>query len=360
MMVRGGEPGQNQYLLDNVPLTYVNHLGGFLSVFNPDMINSVDFYKGNFPARQGGKLSSIVDITQREGNISKHQGSFSVGVTDLSFTFEGPLANNKISYIVTARKTLTDALLGLVSAVADGNDAIVAYGFHDINAKLNWKPDDRNSLSLNLYQGDDYLNHWTKPWKMRNEERNHFNQQWGNWLISGRWNRVINPRLYAENILSYSRYRNKTGLNYRYKEDGVTKKLENLNRASVNDFSFRSAWKYAFLKNWNIEFGGQISNLIYEPNYNYLSTSSTPAIGDKYKATESAVYIDNKISLTPELVIQPSIRLTGFSNNSTHFIEPEPRINMTYSPNQNQSLNLNYMRVSQSSHLVFAQSELLK
>ena len=127
MMVRGGEPGQNQYLLDNVPLIYVNHLGGFLSVFNPDMINSVNFYKGNFPARQGGKLSSIVDITQREGNISKHQGSFSVGITDLSFTFEGPLANKKLSYIVTARKTVTDALLGLISVLAKENDAIVAY-----------------------------------------------------------------------------------------------------------------------------------------------------------------------------------------------------------------------------------------
>ena len=266
MMVRGGEPGQNLYLLDNVPLIYVNHLGGFLSVFNPDMINSVDFYKGNFPARQGGKLSSIVDITQREGNTAKHQGSFSLGVTDVSFTFEGPLRNKKISYIVTARKTLIDALFGIVSTVANGNDAIVAYGFHDINAKLNWKPDERNNLSLNLYQGDDYLNYWTKPWKMKNDEHSHFNQQWGNWLVSGRWNRVFSPRLYAENIVSYSRYRNKTGLDYSYKEDGVAKKLETLNRASVNDFSFRSAWKYSFLKNWNMEFGGQISNLIYEPN----------------------------------------------------------------------------------------------
>lgn len=360
MMVRGGEPGQNLYLLDNVPLIYVNHLGGFLSVFNPDMINSVDFYKGNFPARQGGKLSSIVDITQREGNISKHQGSFSLGVTDVSFTFEGPLRNKKISYIVTARKTLIDALFGLVSTVADGNDAIVAYGFHDINAKLNWKPDERNNLSLNLYQGDDYLNYWTKPWKMKNDERSHFNQQWGNWLVSGRWNRVFSPRLYAENILSYSRYRNKTGLDYSYKEDGVTKKLETLNRASVNDLSFRSAWKYSFLKNWNMEFGGQISNLIYEPNYNYLSSSSTPAIGDKFNAVESAVYLDNKINLMPGLLLQPSLRLSSFNNNGKTFIEPEPRVNISCSPNQNQSFNLNYMRVSQNSHLVFAQSELLK
>jgi hypothetical protein len=360
MMVRGGEPGQNQYLLDNVPLTYINHLGGLFSVFNPDMINSVDFYKGNFPARHGGKLSSIVDITQREGDVSKHQGSFSLGVTDAAFTFEGPLANQKMSYIITARKTLTDALLGGLSIVMPENDAIVAYGFHDINAKLSWKPDNKNNLSLNLYQGDDYLNYWTKPWKMENDERSHINQQWGNWLVSGRWNRVFSSKLYAENILSFSRYRNKSGQNYSYKEDTVTKRIETLNRASVNDFSFRSAWKYSFSTNWNMEFGAHAGYLVYEPNYNYLSTSTTPIISDIFNSIESAVYLDNKIKLSPKLLFQPSFRITNFSNNGENFFEIEPRVNLSYKLTDNHSLNLNYMRVSQNSHLVFAQTEMLK
>jgi len=360
MMVRGGEPGQNQYLLDNVPLTYINHLGGLFSVFNPDMINSVDFYKGNFPARHGGKLSSIVDITQREGDVSKHQGSFSLGVTDAAFAFEGPLANQKMSYIITARKTLTDALLGGLSIVMPENDAIVAYGFHDINAKLSWKPDNKNNLSLNLYQGDDYLNYWTKPWKMENDERSHINQQWGNWLVSGRWNRIVSSRLYAENILSFSRYRNKSGQKYSYKEEEQQKTSETLNRASVNDFSFRSAWKYSLSTNWNMEFGAHAGYLVYEPNYNYLSTSTTPTISDIFNSIESAVYLDNKIKLSPNLLFQPSVRLTNFSNNGKNFFELEPRVNLSYKLTDNQSLNLNYMRVSQNSHLVFAQTELLK
>lgn len=360
MMVRGGEPGQNQYLLDNVPLIYVNHLGGLMSVFNPDMINSVDFYKGNFPARQGGKLSSIVDITQREGDISKHQGSFSLGLTDAAFTFEGPLANKKMSYMVTARKTLVDALLAGATTLVDENYAIVAYGFHDINAKLSWKPNERNNLSLNLYQGDDYLNYWTKPWKMHNDEKSHINQQWGNWLVSGRWSRVISSKLYAENILSYSRYRNKSGQEYSYKEENITKEIETINMASVKDFSLRSAWKYSFLKNWDIDFGGHVGSLIYEPNYNYLSTSTNPQIGDIYRSIESAVYIDNKIRLFSDITLQPSLRISNFSNNGENFWEFEPRINFSYKLNTNHSLNLNYMRVSQNSHLVFAQTELLK
>jgi len=360
MMVRGGEPGQNQYLLDNVPLIYVNHLGGFLSVFNPDMINSVDFYKGNFPARQGGKLSSIVDITQREGDISKHRGSISLGITDASFTFEGPLANKKMSYIITARKTLIDGLMAGLTTVIDENYAIVAYGFHDINAKLTWKPDNKNNLSLNLYQGDDYLNYWTKPWKISKNESSHINQQWGNWLVSGRWNRVFGPKLYAENIISFSRYRNKSGQQYGYEDNAVKKKIETKNMASVNDFSLRSAWKYSFLKNWNIEFGGQASYLVYEPNYNYLSTAVTPVIGNVFRAIESALYLDNKIRILPGLMFQPALRLNNFTNNGENFTEVEPRLNLSYKLNSNQSLNINYMRVSQSSHLIFAQSEILK
>jgi len=360
MMVRGGAPGQNQYLLDNVPLIYVNHLGGLMSVFNPDMINSVDFYKGNFPARHGGKLSSIVDITQREGDISKHQGSFSLGLTDASLTFEGPLANKKMSYIVTARKTLIDGLLAGFSTISDGNNVIVAYGFHDINAKLSWKPDEKNNLSFNLYQGDDYLNYWTKPWKMHNGEKSHINQQWGNWLMSGRWNRVFSSKLYAESILSYSRYRNKSGLKYSYKEAEINKEIEIMNQSSVNDFSIRTAWKYSFLKNWNMEFGGHVGYIVYEPNYNYLSSSSIPAIGDIYHSVESSIYLDNIIKLFSGLLLQPSLRINNFSNSGESFLEIEPRVNLSYKINSNQSLNINYMRVSQNSHLVFAQTELLK
>ena len=186
--------------------------------------------------------------------------------------------DKNMSYIVTARKTLFDALLAGASIISDANYNIVAYGFHDINAKISWKPTDKDNLSLNLYQGDDYLNFWTKPWKMKNDESSHIYSKWGNWLASGRWNRVLSSKLYTENIVSFSRYRNKSGQKFGFTENNIAKEIEWANMASVNDISLRSAWKYAFLKNWNIEFGGQSSYLMYEPNYNYLSTSTTPAL----------------------------------------------------------------------------------
>jgi len=179
-------------------------------------------------------------------------------------------------------------------------------------------------------------------------------------LVSGRWNRVFSSKLYAENILSFSRYRNKSGQDYSYKEAEVKKSISTLNRASVNDFSLRSAWKYALSTNWNMEFGAHAGYLVYEPNYNYLSTSTTPVLSNKYNSIESDVFFDNKINLSSKLMFQPSLRITNFLNNGENFFELEPRINLTYKFNTNHSMNLNYMRVSQNSHLVFAQTEILK
>lgn len=360
ILVRGGDAGQNHYLLDNVPLIYVNHLGGFTSVFNPDMINSVDFYKGNFPAKYGGKLSSIVEITQREGDVSKHQGSFSIGLTDASFSFEGPAFRSKGSYMITARKTLTELLMMGFTALSDGNNAIAGYGFHDINAKLTWKPDTKNSLQLNVYTGDDYLNYTLKWWaKFGNKnERNHIRQQWGNWLLSANWKRAFDGGWHVENILSFSHYRNINSLNYKNKTDKIY--LENLDRASVQDFSWRSAVKYSPMKNWDMAFGGQASYLVHEPVYIYRSASNLPTQRNLFHTIETALYLDNKIKLTPRFLLQPSLRVNGYFNDDYRLPRFEPRLNIQFKASNNHYLNANYMSVSQNSHLVFTQSSILK
>jgi len=359
MLVRGGDPGQNHYLLDNVPLIYVNHLGGFTSVFNPDMINQIDFYKGNFPARYGGKLSSIVDISQREGDISKRKGSYSIGISDASFTIEGPLAKGNASYIVTARKTLIDALMAIGTGLSEGNNNILAYGFHDINAKISWKVNTMNSLSMNFYQGDDYLNSWAKKNKMNPNESSHLTQQWGNWLVSGRWYRVLGSKGNVENILSFTRYRNFEKQRFGFDVNGSEQQIKKLDRSSVQDFSWRSGWNYRLFKKWKMNFGGQLSSLLFEPSFIYRSYSSTPVIRQLQHSYESSFYLDNTIDITPSLQIQPSLRFTDYLNEDTHFDSFEPRLNLKYKISTNNFLNFNYMIVSQNSHLIFSKGIIL-
>lgn len=360
ILVRGGEPGQNLYLLDNVPLTYVNHLGGFTSVFNPDMINSVDLYKSNFPARQGGKLSSIVDITQREGDVSKPKGSFSIGIIDATLTLEGPLANKKMSYLITARKTLYDAVMAATSYYAPESDGVLTYGFHDINAKLTWKPDNVNVFGLNFYQGSDYINIWSKKDEKKPDDKNHILQAWGNVMVAGRWKRVFSSKLHAENILSASKYNNGLKQQYSFKENDSIYNYKVAYRTSVTDISFRSNWKYELLRNWNVEFGGLASSLSYEPSYYFSTYDADNKPREIFRSFESALYLENKIQLFSRILFQPSIRFVHYLNDGNKFDAWEPRLSLGYKISGSQNLSLNYQRITQNSHLVFAQGAFFK
>jgi hypothetical protein len=360
MMVRGGEPGQNLYLIDNVPLIYVNHLGGFMSVFNPDIINTVDLFKGNFPPKFGGKLSSIVDITQREGDYAKHQGSFSIGITDATFTFEGPLLNSEVSYIFSARKTFFDPAIALFTSLSDHNNSIMSYGFHDFNAKVTWKKGAKNLISFNIYQGDDYLNFWSKPEYNPENETSHALQVWGNWLASIRWNSVINENLYTENILSYNRYRNTNKQNWGYEKDTIKLSSENENRSSVEDFSLKSFWKTSLSRLWELEFGGQLSYFVHEPNFIFNSLSTASEISNLKTSVEGSLFVDNNISISEIVKIKPSLRVVSYLIEDYTNLYIEPRMSLTFNFKHGHSFNLNYMKVSQTSHLFFTQSNLIK
>ena len=215
MLVRGGNPGENLYLLDNVPLIYVNHLGGFMSVFNSEMINTMDIYKGGFPARFGGKLSSIVDLTAKKGDPSRLKGNLSVGLTDLAFAIEGPGGLKNSSFIVTGRKTFTELLLYALSEISKGTGAQefnLIYGFHDINAKYTWSPDAKNSFAFNVYEGDDYMSIWKNKNENGDIERNSVGNIWGNLLVSGQWNSAVSSKLFMANTLSFTQYRLKNNM----------------------------------------------------------------------------------------------------------------------------------------------------
>jgi len=355
MLVRGGDPGQNLYLFDNVPVIYVNHLGGFMSVFNPDIINNIDVFKGGFPSRYGGKLSSVVDITQKEGDNSEIKGSVGIGITDASFTVEGPLKIENTTFILTGRKTLVDPLLALASYLSDGSNYIISYGFHDINGKLTWKPDEKNSFSFNIYQGDDYLNYWST----NSTEKYRFGNVWGNWLVSARWNSMISSKLYISNSISFTRYRLKEFMKYSMTDITDTVKFNSKYESSVQDISYRSAWKYNASKNLTVDFGIQSSLLKFVPNETFLSNLNIQRSFDKINSLESTLYADNKIVFfnTHSAVI--GMRVVNYLTKGYSAFSFEPRLNLNFTINSNNILNITYMRVSQFSHLVFTTGSIM-
>jgi hypothetical protein len=359
LLVRGGDPGQNLYLFDNVPVIYVNHLGGLLSVFNPDIINSIDLYKGGFPARFGGRLSSVVDITQREGDRTRLKGSLGIGVTDLSFSIEGPTKLKNSSFILTGRKTLTDPLMYLFTRLSDANDFIMGYGFHDLNGKFTWRPDDRNSLHLNLYQGDDYLNYWTEHKTSAGHDNSGMHNVWGNWLASGRWNRVLSPRIFMTNTLSYSRYRLSFSQSYS-ETDSIKRPIFDWKYlSSVTDFTLRSILKVQVLKGWSLETGLQASMLNHIPNFTEQSNLVMQPARETIRAFESALYLDNKITISDRLEANLGLRTIYYSTDAFSSLSIEPRARLNFNMTPDQMVHLSYQRVTQNEQLLFTAGSIM-
>lgn len=147
--VRGGGPDQNLILLDGVPVYNASHLFGFFSVFNADAISRVELLKGGFPARYGGRLSSVIDISMKEGNMKEFHGEGGIGLVASRLTLEGPIKKNVSSFIISGRRTYLGELIGLFAE----ND--LNYYFYDLNGKLNYKVSERDHLYLSAYTGDD-------------------------------------------------------------------------------------------------------------------------------------------------------------------------------------------------------------
>jgi hypothetical protein len=356
--VRGGAPGENLYLIDNVPLIYVNHLGGFTSVFNPDMINNVEVYKGGFPAKYGGKLSSIVSINQREGDKNTIKGALSYGLTDVSGVIEGPLFGQNSSFIVTARKTLTESLMMLASSFSKGGDFIVGYGFHDVNAKLSWRPDKRNSFFVNVYQGDDYLFYFSKTSYVE-KEKSKLTNMWGNWLASARWNRVFSTKLTADNTLSITHYRLKIVQRFESfsKFDTINFYMES--KSSVRDASFRSDWNLKLNNSIAFDFGGKLTHYGYVPNQTLRNNEHTNFKTEKTGAFETSVYVGTNINLWKFASFDAGGRLVGYYAPDYSNVVFEPRVSFNIHLTQKQMLNFSYHDVNQFSHLLFTSGSIM-
>jgi len=354
IMVRGGSPGENLYLIDNTPLIYVNHLGGFSSVFNPDMINSIEVYKGGFPAKYGGKLSSIIALTQREGNGSKIKGNLGIGITDVSFCVEGPLKNRKATFILTGRKTMIDPLMILVGGLSSGGDYYAFYGFHDVNGKLSWKPNSKNNIYLNLYQGDDYIRYWSKG----KTDKNSLSNIWANWLLSSRWNRVVSSRLYMDCTMSYTKYRYRVGQYYQVSIDKDTSNFSKVYTSSVQDLSLRMDWKYTIQRNWLLEFGAKATQLTHFPNEVQQSNlNDVPA--EKIGAFESDLYFNNHLKLLDFVEMDLGIRVINYLTDGYNDFSLEPRLNVNIDLSSKQVINFNAQKVNQYAHLVLTSGTIL-
>jgi len=197
--VRGGGPDQNLMLIDDAPVYNASHLFGFFSVFNPDAVKKVTLTKGGFPARFGGRLSSVLEINTKDGNMKHISGQGSVGVVASRFTLEGPLQTDKTSFIISGRRTYLDLLM---RPFMDSNDGMGGYYFYDFNTKVNHIFSNTDRLLFSLYMGDDRF--YVEEEHFDTSDK--FDMGWGNITSTLRWNHVVNRKMFSRTALIFSKY----------------------------------------------------------------------------------------------------------------------------------------------------------
>nr|WKN35849.1 TonB-dependent receptor [Tunicatimonas sp. TK19036] len=370
LYVRGGGPDQNLILLDGVPVYNASHLFGFFSVFNADAINNVQLIKGGFPARYGGRLSSVIDISMKEGNTKKFQGEGSIGIVASKLTLEGPIVNDKTSFIISGRRTYIDLLARpLIKAQTDG-DETVGYYFYDLNAKVNHRFSDRDRLFLSAYLGDDrfFARYGYKDVQngvtLRDEDE--AGLQWGNLTSALRWNHMFTPKLFSNATLTYSRYRFDINNEYRYEylDDSTNSKLVDSGFAKylsgIEDYAAKIDFDYIPSPNHFIRFGVNATRHTFKPgalNIQYedeLSDESLDVLlgSQETQATEFAAYVEDDIELSNRLKVNAGIHFSGFRVNGETYTSIQPRIAGRYLVNESLSLKASYVQMAQFIHLL--------
>lgn len=367
LYVRGGSPDQNLILLDGVPIYNASHLFGFFSTFNSDAISGMTLIKGGFPARYGGRASSVLDIRMKEGNMNNYNVEGSVGLIASRILVEGPIVKNKTSFAFSARRTYIDMLYRPFLIALEDIDA--GYFFHDVNAKIQHKINDKHHLYLSGYFGLDRVFVREKPFNSYDSDgtlrqnHNRSGLEWGNRIGALRWNYKISPKLFMNTTATYSRYIFNVGLEDRTditRPDG-SKELElfafGLN-SGINDWGLKTDLTYVPDPNHNIRFGVSETYHTFTPGMSYFkaqegSTSIDSTFGSlRQYSHEIGYYIEDDWKITENLKVNAGIHGSSFFTNGKSYHIPQPRLSANFKLDDKSSVKIGASSMAQYLHLL--------
>ena len=375
MYVRGGGPDENLLLLDGVPVYNVNHMLGFFSVFNPDALKNVTLYKGSFPAHFGGRLSSVVDIRMKEGDMQKYHGNASIGLISSKFNFEGPIVKDKLSFNLSYRRTYGDLLIKPALWIASWSTPeisklSVGYYFYDFNAKLNWKISDKDRLYLSFYTGDDaiYFGVKNKDFMSDSTQYTHrikLNWKWGNKVAALRWNHVVSQKLFMDASVNYTQYRHNLGMNLTEEDtylptNTVSKNVfDMVYKSGINDLTAKVDFDYTPLPNHEIRFGGNYTYHIFRPEVQSIQMSEsqqslvdTVTGSPNVYAHETALYAEDNMTLGDIFRMNLGVHYSTFTVEGKTYQSVQPRVSTSMMLASNLSLKAGYAYMTQYVHLL--------
>ena len=355
LYVRGGGPDQNLILLDEAVVYNAAHLFGFFSVFNADAIKDINIIKGGMPAEYGGRLSSVLDISMKDGNNKEYEVDGGIGLLSSRLTLQGPVQKNRSSFIVSGRRTYID-VLSKPFMQKDNAFNGSGYYFYDLTTKINYRISDKNRLFLSGYFGRDVF-------KFINSDNDiGIKIPWGNATTSLRWNHLFNDKLFMNTSLIFSDYRFEFNLEQSQFEFKIF--------TGINDWNTKVDFLYQPNQRHTIKFGtnytyhefmpgnatGKSGEVIFEPDEVYKEYSN-----------EGAIYLSDDIELTDAFKIHAGLRYSSFQHsgyisfrdylkneieaNNDNYRHLEPRLSFRYKLNSTSSLKGAYTQNYQYVHL---------
>ena len=362
LYVRGGTPDQNLVLLDGFTVYHVDHFYGFFSAFNSDAIKDIQLFKGGFPAEYGGRISSVMDLTGKRGNINKVSFSGGLSLVSANATLEIPIGE-KANLLLAGRRSYTDIIRsGLYNNIFDlyndnnqsngtrfpnfnnfqQNQTQPSFYFYDLNTKFSYNPSDKDIISISMYNGEDNLDSSRKNnntfGSNTDGERSITTDikdllNWGNWGSSIRWARQWNDKLYTNIVGAYSNY-----FSNRNRVNDVTIQLPDTTNNfktglvednNLKDYTLRLHSEYKINSKHSLEFGGQITK--NDVDYNYTFNDTITVIDQKGEGVLNTVYLQDKWSPSEKLNIVGGIRATHFDVTDEFYYEP--RFSLSYQLN---------------------------
>lgn len=358
LYVRGGGPDQNLILLDGVPVYNASHLFGFFSVFNADAINHVELVKGGFPARYGGRLSSVVDISMKEGNDQEIRGEGSLGLLSSKVMVEGPIRKGKSSFIVSGRRTYADVL----AAPFLGSSRNLYY-FYDLTGKINYQFNANNRLFISSYLGKDVdlvkTRTLDKYEDTLTDRLKKYRLRWGNVIVGVRWNHVFDQKLFSNFSATFAQYRFD---NSNYLREIITSPDEAQSYSSdyryssnIRDLGAKIDFDFLPVPNHHIRFGSQILWHSFVPGITRFQSSDETNVtlgAHEISANEGSVYFEDDVLLTRRLKANLGFHAAGFMVDDSFYQSFQPRVSMRYLLNDNVSLKASYVEMTQFIHLL--------
>ncbi len=379
LYVRGGSPDQNLILLDGVPVYNVSHLFGFFSVFNADAIKNVTLTKGGYPARFGGRLSSVLEINMKEGNMKEFKGTGSIGLISSRLTLEGPIWKERTSFIVSARRTYLDLLarpvIAIASAQAEENEGVSfngGYYFYDVNAKINHKFSEKDRLYASVYAGDDRFNiKVSEDYNYSSGGQNYDSEfslksglDWGNITSALRYNHLFSNKLFSNITATYSRYNLSTG-------------IESTNRETVNgelffdgayaakyisgieDLAAKIDFDYLPNPSNHIRFGASATHHTFKPGaLNFRieegdEFSLDTLIGSTNTTSmDYTAYVEDEITIGQSFKANIGVHASAFVVDGEAYTSVQPRVGLRYLLPGDVALKASYATMTQYLHLL--------